>query len=129
MRGDTLLHITDRHDHAQLASRLGLGDHAYVLPLVYSLLAGLSTGIGGMLCLLLRGSTAMELPLTAFMLSTAAAAMITVSIVDLFMHIAEEIGLTHTLLMSLAGALTGICVTFLVRMQLHVYFMKCEPGI
>lgn len=29
---------------------------------------------------------------TAFMLSTAAAAMITVSIVDLFMHIAEEIG-------------------------------------
>ena len=30
----------------------GLGDHAYVLPLLYSLLAGLSTGIGGLLCLL-----------------------------------------------------------------------------
>ena len=34
------------------ATTTGLGDHAYVLPLLYSLLAGLSTGIGGLLCLL-----------------------------------------------------------------------------
>jgi zinc transporter, ZIP family len=50
----------------------------------------------------------MELPLTAFMLATAAAAMITVSVVDLFVHIAQEIGLQHTLCMSVAGALTVI---------------------
>ena len=45
----------------------------------------------------------MEVPVTAFMLSTAAAAMITVSIVDLFLHIEDEIGLQHTLCMSVAG--------------------------
>ena len=99
--------LTGLHHHAALAARFGFGSHAYVLPIIYSLLAGLSTGIGGLLCLLLRGNTAMELPLTAFMLACAAAAMITVSIVDLFAHIAEEIGLQHTLLMCLSGACTG----------------------
>ena len=98
----------DQHRHAVLAQQLGLGSHEYVLPLLYSLLAGLSTGIGGLLCLLLRGNATMEVPVTAFMLSCAAAAMITVSIVDLFMHIAEEIGLNHTLLMSIAGGLTVV---------------------
>lgn len=98
----------DQHRHAVLAQQMGLGDHAYVLPLLYSMLAGLSTGIGGLLCLLLRGNAAMEVPVTAFMLSCAAAAMITVSIVDLFMHIAEEIGLGHTLVMSISGAITVI---------------------
>ena len=72
------------------------------------MLAGLSTGIGGLLCLLMRGNEAMEVPVTAFMLATAAAAMITVSIVDLFMHIAEEIGLGHTLMMSISGAIAVI---------------------
>jgi hypothetical protein len=50
----------------------------------------------------------MEVPLTAFMLACAGAAMITVSIVDLFMHIAEEIGLNHTLFMSITGALAVV---------------------
>ena len=45
----------------------------------------------------------MEVPVTAFMLSTAAAAMITVSIVDLFLNIADKIGMQHTLCMSVAG--------------------------
>ena len=54
------------------------------------------------------GNAAMEVPLTAFMLACAGAAMITVSIVDLFMHIAEEIGLNHTLLMSITGALAVV---------------------
>jgi len=99
---DTL--SADRHHHAVLVHQLGLGSHEFVLPLLYSLLAGLSTGIGGLLCLLLRGNAAMEEPLTAFMLATAAAAMITVSIIDLFVHIAEEIGLEHTLFMSMCGA-------------------------
>ena len=98
----------DQHRHAVLAQQLGLGSHAYVLPLLYSMLAGLSTGIGGLLCLLMRGNEAMEVPVTAFMLATAAAAMITVSIVDLFMHIAEEIGLGHTLMMSISGAIAVI---------------------
>jgi hypothetical protein len=98
----------DQHRHAVLAEQMGFGSHAFVLPLLYSLLAGLSTGIGGLLCLLLGGNTALEVPVTAFMLSTAAAAMITVSIVDLFMHIAEEIGLNHTLFMSIIGAITVI---------------------
>jgi len=98
----------DQHRHAVLAEQMGLGSHAYVLPLVYSMLAGLSTGIGGLFCLLLRGNPASEVPVTAFMLATAAAAMITVSIVDLFVHIAEEIGLNHTLLMSITGALTVV---------------------
>eukprot|EP00802_Teleaulax_amphioxeia_P012525 Tamp_12568.p1 GENE.Tamp_12568~~Tamp_12568.p1 ORF type:complete len:309 (-),score=74.59 Tamp_12568:872-1771(-) len=98
----------DQHRHAKLAEQLGLGSHAYVLPLVYSMLAGLSTGIGGLLCLPIRGNAAMEVPLTAFMLACAGAAMITVSIVDLFMHIAEEIGLNHTLMMSITGALAVV---------------------
>jgi len=98
----------DQHRHAALAEQMGLGSHPYVLPLVYSMLAGLSTGIGGLLCLLLRGNPASEVPVTAFMLATAAAAMITVSIVDLFVHIAEEIGINHTLLMSITGALTVV---------------------
>ena len=50
----------------------------------------------------------MQVPVTAFMLAIAAAAMITVSIVDLFMHQAEDIGLAHTLLMSITGALTVV---------------------
>jgi len=100
--------VDQRHHHAVLAQQLGLGSHAYVLPLLYSMLAGLSTGIGGLLCLLMRGNEAMEVPVTAFMLATAAAAMITVSIVDLFMHIAEEIGLGHTLMMSISGAIAVI---------------------
>jgi len=91
----------DQHRHAVLAEQMGLVSHPYVLPLVYSMLAGLSPGISGLLCLLLRGNPASEVPVTAFMLATAAAAMITVSIVDLFVHIAEEIGINHTLLMSI----------------------------
>ena len=46
----------DQHRHAVLAEQLGFGNHAYVLPLLYSLLAGLSTGIGGLLCLPIRGN-------------------------------------------------------------------------
>jgi len=98
---------TDRHHHALLAMQFGFGDHAFVLPLLYSMLAGLSTGIGGLLCLLIRKNTTMEVAVTAFMLATAAAAMITVSIVDLFVHIAEEIGLPHTVAMSVAGECRG----------------------
>jgi ZIP family zinc transporter len=98
----------EQHRHAVLAEQMGLGSHAYVLPLLYSMLAGLSTGVGGLLCLLMRGNAAMEVPVTAFMLATAAAAMITVSIVDLFMHIAEEIGLQHTLYMSISGAVVVV---------------------
>ena len=45
----------DQHRHAVLAEQLGFGSHAYVLPLLYSMLAGLSTGIGGLLCLPIRG--------------------------------------------------------------------------
>jgi len=112
-----------RHHHAELASWLGLGDHAYVLPLLYSLLAGLSTGIGGLLCLLLRGNGALELPLTAFMLATAAAAMMTVSIVDLFVHIAEEIGLKHTLCMSAAGVLAVI-----LAKKVGSALLSCPPA-
>jgi len=99
---------TDIHHHALLAMQFGLGDHAFVLPLLYSMLAGLSTGIGGLLCLLIRKNATMEVAVTAFMLATAAAAMITVSIVDLFVHIAEEIGLQHTLAMSIAGAMSVV---------------------
>ena len=91
----------DQHRHAVLAEQMGLVSHPYVLPLVYSMLAGLSPGISGLLCLLLRGNPASEVPVTAFMLATAAAAMITVSIVDLLVHNAEEIGINHTLLMSI----------------------------
>ena len=98
----------DQHHHAVLAQQLGLGSHAYVLPLLYSMLAGLSTGIGGLLCLLIRKNATMEVAVTAFMLATAAAAMITVSIVDLFVHIAEEIGLQHTLAMSIAGVYLSV---------------------
>jgi hypothetical protein len=47
----------DQHRHAVLAEQLGFGSHAYVLPLLYSMLAGLSTGIGGLLCLPIRGTT------------------------------------------------------------------------
>lgn len=42
------------------------------------------------------------------MLGCAAAAMVTVSIVDLFAHIAEEIGMQHTLLCSIAGMLVVV---------------------
>jgi zinc transporter ZupT len=72
------------------------------------LLAGLSTGIGGLLCLLLQGNPSLEVPVTAFMLAAAASAMITVSMCDLFMDIAKEIGLNHTLMMSITGALTVV---------------------
>mmetsp|Transcript_25402 Transcript_25402/g.39834 ORF Transcript_25402/g.39834 Transcript_25402/m.39834 type:complete len:277 (+) Transcript_25402:123-953(+) len=91
------------HHHQVLAEQMGLGSHSYTLPLIYSLLAGLSTGIGGLFVLCMRRNPVMELGVTAFMLGCAAAAMITVSIVDLFYHIATEIGMQHTLLCSIAG--------------------------
>ena len=100
----TMASTKDENCHFALAVRMGLGSHAYVLPLVYSLLAGLSTGIGGLLCLPVQGSVSMELPMTAFMLASAAAAMITVSVFDLFYKIVDEIGLKQTLIMSLSGA-------------------------
>lgn len=46
------------------------------------------------------------------MLGTAAAAMVTVSIVDLFLHISEEIGMDHTVLCSSAGAATVLLLKF-----------------
>lgn len=52
----------DQHRHAVLAEQMGFGSHAFVLPLLYSLLAGLSTGIGGLLCLLLGGNASLEVP-------------------------------------------------------------------
>ena len=42
------------------------------------------------------------------MLAVAAAAMITVSIVDLFYHIAAEIGLNHTIVACLCGIFTVV---------------------
>jgi zinc transporter ZupT len=67
--------VAAQHWHSALAERMGFGSSAYVLPLIYSLLAGLSTGIGGFLCLPILGSATAEVPVTAFMLATAAAAM------------------------------------------------------
>ena len=98
--------VPTQHWHSVLAARMGFGSSAYVLPLIYSLLAGLSTGIGGFLCLPILGSATAEVPVTAFMLATAAAAMITVSGFDLFYKLVEEMGLKHTLLMSISGVLT-----------------------
>jgi len=46
------------------------------------------------------------------MLGTAAAAMVTVSIVDLFLHIAFVIGLNHTILCSMSGMATVLLVKF-----------------
>ncbi len=43
--------------HRQLAEQMGLGTHEFVLPLVYSLLAGLSTGIGGLFVFTLRNAS------------------------------------------------------------------------
>ena len=57
------------------------------------------------------------------MLATAAAAMITVSIVDLFVHIAEDIGLEHTLYMSMCGAATVVCAK-----QIGNYFFAGGKG-
>eukprot|EP00960_Hanusia_phi_P039531 753926-Hanusia_phi.AAC.2 len=49
-----------RHQHAVLAEQMGFGNHAFVLPLIYSSLAGLSTGIGGMFVLCVRGNALVE---------------------------------------------------------------------
>lgn len=63
----------------------------YVLPLVFSLFAGMSTGLGGLLVIFFR-SHILDLGVIALMLGIAASAMITVSIMDLFFEIAEQIG-------------------------------------
>ena len=49
-----------RHQHAVLAEQMGFGNHAFVLPLIYSSLAGLSTGIGGLFVLCVRGNALVE---------------------------------------------------------------------
>ena len=89
--------------HAGL-EHVGVGSSA--LPLIYSTLAGLSTGIGGFMCLPILGIAAAEVPVTAFAMALAAAAMITVSGFDMFYELVGEIGLKMTLLMSLSGAVT-----------------------
>jgi len=71
----------------------------------------------------------MEVPLTAFMLACAGAAMITVSIVDLFMHIAEEIGLNHTLMMSITGALAEDSRTVMAFVMHVVGSVLCWFGL
>jgi hypothetical protein len=63
----------------------------YFLPLVFSLFAGLSTGLGGLLVLCFRGQ-AMNTGVIACLLGVAASSMVTVSIVDLFFNVAEQIG-------------------------------------
>uniref|UniRef100_A0A7S0YXP9 Uncharacterized protein n=1 Tax=Hemiselmis tepida TaxID=464990 RepID=A0A7S0YXP9_9CRYP len=78
---------------------------SYMLPVVFSLFAGLSTGIGGVMVLFFRNNI-VDLGVIAFMLSTAAASMITVSIVDLFWSVAEVIGMSHTLLCCVMGYFT-----------------------
>jgi ZIP family zinc transporter len=55
---------------------------------------------------------------TALMLAAAAAAMITVSVVDLGINIARDLGLRQTLLLSASGALTvvlakNLCISLL----------------
>eukprot|EP00961_Rhodomonas_salina_P256179 3462154-Rhodomonas_salina.1 len=52
------------------------------------------------------------------MLGTAAAAMVTVSIVDLFLHISEGIGMDHTVLCSSAGAATVLLFKFFAPLVL-----------
>ena len=89
--------------HAGLED-VGIGSSA--LPLIYSTLAGLSTGMGGFMCLPILGSAAAEVPVTAFAMASAAAAMITVCGFDLFYELVGEIGLKNTLLMSVSGVVT-----------------------
>ena len=59
--------------------------------------------------------------------------MMTVSIVDLFVHIAEEIGLKHTLCMSAAGVLAGayvcVCVCVCVCVFLSFSLSLCAPPL
>ena len=59
--------------------------------LLFSTVAGLSTGLGGLLVLFFR-SNVVNLGFIATMLGTAASAMITVSMVDLFWNVAKVIG-------------------------------------
>jgi len=104
--------MSQAESHKQLAEQMGFGNHEFVLPLLYSLLAGLSTGIGGLFVFCLRRSSKVELGVTAMMLGTAAAAMVTVSVVDLFLHISYEIGVNHTLQCCSAGAATVLLLKF-----------------
>jgi len=78
---------------------------SYMLPLAFSLFAGLSTGIGGVLVLFFRNNI-VHLGVIAFMLATAAASMITVSIVDLFWSVADVIGMPHTVFCCSLGFMT-----------------------
>lgn len=104
-------------EQAILSEKLGIGSHQFALPLFCSLIAGLSTGIGGMLALFLRrGSTAND-GITALTLAAAATAMITVSAVDLFYHISRDIGLHHTL----ASCACGFAVVLAAK--------TCGPGL
>lgn len=82
----------------------------YVLPLVFSLFAGMSTGLGGVLVLCFR-SHIVDLGVIACMLGIAASAMITVSMMDLFFEIAEQIGFLQTI----ACCITGIMTVAIVR--------------
>mmetsp|Transcript_60083 Transcript_60083/g.147722 ORF Transcript_60083/g.147722 Transcript_60083/m.147722 type:complete len:276 (+) Transcript_60083:351-1178(+) len=81
------------------------GTNPYVLPLVFSLFAGLSTGLGGVLVLCFR-SHIVDLGVIACMLGIAASAMITVSMMDLFFEIAEQIGFAQTIACCVAGIAT-----------------------
>ena len=101
--------------------QMGFGSHPYVLPLVYSLLAGLSTGLGGLLILPMQRMTCDEATVTAFLLATAASAMLTVSGFDLFYKIVREIGLSHTLITSLSGATIVI-----VAKKIGSYFLATD---
>ena len=63
----------------------------YFLPLVFSLFAGLSTGLGGLMVLFFRGGQIAS-GVTACLLAIAASSMVTVSVVDLFFSVAQQIG-------------------------------------
>jgi len=85
-------------------------ESTYFLPLAFSLFAGLSTGIGGLLVLCFRNNI-VDLGVIAAMLATAAAAMITVSIVDLFWSVANVIGMPNTI----CCCLSGFMVVWVIR--------------
>lgn len=58
--------------------------------MLFSTVAGLSTGLGGVIVLFFKQDV--DLGVVATMLATAAAAMMTVSMVDLFWNVAILIG-------------------------------------
>jgi len=70
--------------------------------MLFSTVAGLSTGLGGLIVLFFRQDQ-VDLGVIAAMLGTAASAMITVSFVDLFWNVAIVIGLSHAVGCCCAG--------------------------